>query len=95
LVWQWLLKVLAGLSLKAAAEAVRLPFALETVCRLRRKLQQQLDCLRAWLCRTQPPPASRQANPLLQTVEHLRAVFPHGSCPVVEFQLHFQHSFLG
>ena len=33
LVWPWLLERLAGLSLKAAADKLRLPFALESVCR--------------------------------------------------------------
>ena len=95
LVWPWLLKLLAGLSLKAAAEKVRLPFALETVFRLRRKLRQQLDRLRSRLCREQSPPVSVQADPLLQTLEHLREVFPDSVCPPADFQLHFQHPFLG
>jgi len=95
LVWPWLLKLLAGLSLKAAAEKVRLPFALETVYRLRRKLRRQLDRLRARLCREQSPPVSGHSDPLLQTVEHLRQVFPCSACPPAEFQLHFQRPFLG
>ncbi len=95
LVWQWLLKLLAGLSLKAAAEKVRLPFALETLYRLRRKLRRQLDRLRARLCREQSPPVSAQTDPLLQTLEHLRTVFPGSGCPLADFQLHFQHPFLG
>ncbi len=49
LVWQWLVKLLAGLSLKAAVEKLRLPFALETLYRLRRKLRQRLDHLRTRL----------------------------------------------
>jgi hypothetical protein len=95
LVWQWLVKVLAGLSLKAAAEKLRLPFALETLYRLRRKLRQRQDHLRIRLCRQQKPPASSHTDPLLQTVEHLREVFPRSECPPVDFQLHFQHPFLG
>jgi hypothetical protein len=43
LLWQWLVKLLAALSLKAVAEKLRLPFALETLYRLRRKLRQWLD----------------------------------------------------
>jgi hypothetical protein len=95
LVWQWLVKVLAGFSLKAAAEKLRLPFALETVYRLRRKLRRQLDHLRAQLCREQSPPGSVLSDPLLQTAEHLRAVFPRSQCPPSDFQLHFQRPFLG
>jgi hypothetical protein len=95
LVWQWLVQVLAGLSLKVAAEKLRLPFALETFYRLGRKLRRQLDRLRVRLCCEQSPPASRQTDSLLQTVEHLRAVFPSGACPPAAFQLYFQHPFLG
>jgi len=95
LVWQWLVKLLAGFSLKAATEKLRLPVALETMYRLRRGLGRQLNALRTRLCREQTPPVSRHTNPLLQTVEHLQTVFPGGACPPVDFQLHFQHPFLG
>ena len=95
LVWRLLVQVLAGLSLKAAAENVRLPFALETIYRLRRSLQRGLDRVRTWLCREQSPPVSTHTDPLLQTVVHLRTVFPDSECPLATFQLHFQHPFLG
>lgn len=95
LVWRWLVELLAGLSVKAAAEKVRLPFALETVYRLRCRLARGLDRVRTRLCREQPPPVSRQAEALLQTVEHLRAVWPRSACPLTEFQLHFQSPLLG
>lgn len=94
-VWPWLVEVLAGLSLKAAAEKLRLPFALETLYRLRRRLRRGLDRVRTRLCREQSPPASGQTDPWLQTVEHLRAVFPDSACPPAAFQLRFQHPFLG
>ncbi len=95
LLWQLLVRLLAGASLKAAAEKLRLPFALESVYRLRRQLRQRLDLIRARLCREQAPPASAQSDPLLQTVEHLQAVFPRNECAPVAFQLRFQHPFLG
>ena len=95
LVWRWLVEVLAGLSLKAAAEKLRLPFALETVYRLRRGLRQCLASVRTWLCQEQSPPISSHTDPLLQTVEHLRAVFPDHECPPAAFQLRFQRPFLG
>jgi len=93
--WQWLIQWLAGASLKAAVEKLRLPFALESVYRLRRKLRQQLDRVRSLLCREQKPPPSAQSDPLLQTAEHLRAVFAHSDCPTAAFQLHFQRPLLG
>jgi hypothetical protein len=95
LLWQLLIRLLAGASLKAAAEKLRLPFALETVYRLRRELRRKLDLLRARLCCQQPPPASAQTDPLLQSVEHLQSVFPGGECAPAAFQLRFQHPFLG
>jgi hypothetical protein len=95
LLWRWLVEVLAGLSFKAAAEKLRLPFALETVYRLRRGLRQGLASVRARLCREQAPPASGRADPLLQTVEHPRAVFSGSGCPPADFQLHFQRPLLG
>jgi hypothetical protein len=93
--WRWLVELLAGLSVKAAVERLRLPFALETVYRLHRRLRRGLDEVRTRLWRAQPPPASQQVLPLLQTVEHLRAVFSESACPPADFQLHFQHPFLG
>ena len=95
LLWQWLVKLLAGLSLKTAAEKLRLPFALETMYRLRRSLRQRLDQVRTRLCREQSPPAGAHADPLLQTVEHLQLLFPGGACPPADYQLQFQQPFLG
>ncbi|MEW6306749.1 MAG: hypothetical protein AB1705_25055 [Verrucomicrobiota bacterium] len=94
-VWLWLVELLAGLSVKAAAEKLRLPFALESVYRLGRKLRQQLAHWRAQLCREQPPPASARTDPLLQTVEHFQSVFAREVCPPAAFQLCFQQSFVG
>jgi len=94
-VWPWLVELLAGLSVKATAEKQRLPFALESVYRLRRKLRARLDALRSRLGREQPPPASQQVDPLLHAVEHLRSVFADEVCPPAAFQLRFQQSFVG
>jgi hypothetical protein len=93
--WNWLIQWLASVSLKAAVEKLRLPFVLETVYRLRRQLRGRLDRLRSLLCREQKPPQSAQSDPLLQTAEHLRAVFARAVCPPAEFQVHFQRPFLG
>ena len=95
LVWSWLVATLAGCSLKATVEKLRLPFALETVYRLRRTLRRGLAGWRTRLCREQAPPPSTHSDPLPQTVEHLQAVFPRSVCPPAAFQLHFQSPFLG
>ena len=93
--WKWLIELLAGLSLKAAVEKLRLPFALETMYRLRRRLRGHLHALRTQLCREHKPPASTRTDPLLHTVEHLQALFPRSGCPVAAFQRDFQRPFLG
>jgi len=95
LLWSWLAELLAGLSPKAAFEKLRLPFALESFYRLRRKLRERLDAFRSRLCRTQKPPASAHTDPLMQTIEHLRRVFSCSLCAPAAFQLHFQRPFLG
>lgn len=84
-----------GVALKAAAEALHTPFALETFYRLRHRLRRHLDVVRAALCQEQKAPASLQSDPLLQTSEHLRVIFPTSGCPVAAFQLRFQRPLLG
>lgn len=93
--WRWLVELLGGLSLKAAFEKLGLPFALESFYRLRRRLRGRLDDLRSRLSREQTPPSSSHADPLLQTMEHLQALFPTQSCPPAAYQLRFQRPFLG
>jgi hypothetical protein len=95
LVWPWLVKLLAGLSRKAAAEELRLSFALETFYRLGRRLHRRLDALRTRLCREQPPAASPHSDPLHQTVAQLQTVLAGSPCPPADFQLRFQQPFLG
>lgn len=93
-VWQLLKRLLSGGSIKAAVEALRLPFALESLYHLLHRLKGRLSQVRSLLCREQKAPASSQTDPLLQTVEHLRKVFPRGACPPSDFQLHFQRPLL-
>jgi len=86
---------LAGASVKAAAQSVVAPLALETFYHVLSRLRQRLDALRCCLCGRQRAPDSSQADPLLQTIEHLQAVFAGTPCPVSEFQFSFQQPFLG
>jgi len=88
--WRLLDRLLAGGSIKAVAEALGLPFALETVYHLLHRLRQRLARVRSALCREQKPPASSQTDPLLQTAEHLQSLFPRSVCPPGDFQLRFQ-----
>lgn len=91
LLWKLLSSLLAGASIRAGAGS--LPFALETLYALVRRLRRRLDAVRCLLCRRQQPPASSQADPLLQTIEHLQSVFPHH--PIEDFQILFQSPLLG
>jgi hypothetical protein len=95
LLWALLCRLLTGASLKAAAQSLRLPFALETLYHVRRRLRRRLAGLRPWLCQQQKPPASEEADPLLQTVRHLQALFPAAACPLQEFQLRFARPLMG
>jgi len=90
-----LAELLSGASLKAAAEALRTPFALETFYRLRQKLRCRLDAVRTCLCRERAAPASRRSDPLGQTIEHLHAIFPGGGGALAGFQVRFQRAILG
>jgi hypothetical protein len=94
-VWKLLEELLAGGSVKAAVERLKLPFALETFYHLLGRLRRRLDVLRAWLCRRQKEPESSQADALLQTVEHFRSVFKEAVCPAGEFQAVFQQALMG
>lgn len=91
--WQLLLGLLAGSSLKSVAQGLRLPFALETLYGVTRRLRRRLDVVRTFLCREQMPPQSAHSDALLQTVEHFAALFA-GSA-IQEFQLHFQRPLMG
>jgi hypothetical protein len=95
LLWKLLCQLLAGLSLKAGAESLALPFALETLYQLRQRLELRLGVLRPWLCQKQKPPAGSGSDPLLHTVSHLQALFPEAVCPLGEFQLLFCRPLLG
>lgn len=95
LLWKLLGQMLAGVSAKAAAQSLRLPFVLETLYHLLHRLRQRLDAVRSFLCRQQKPPASSQSDPLLQTAEHLQAVFSKSLCPISAFQQLFQQPLLG
>jgi hypothetical protein len=93
--WQLLCRLVKGGSIKAAVEALKLPFGLETLYHLLQRLRGRLPDLRCLLCREQRAPASSQADPLLQTVEHLQSVFAEEACALSAFQQHFQRPLLG
>jgi hypothetical protein len=92
--WKVLQCLLEGDSIRATWKTLGLPFALESIYHLLQRLRQRMASVRSALCRKQSPPATSQADALLQTVEHLRNVFPESDCPVAAFQLDFQKPLL-
>ncbi len=94
LLWLVLLRLLAGASLQSAAQALPMPAeSLRGACR---RLRRLLDAVRTALCRvTKPPGNSSHSLPLLQTIEHLQAVFAQSDCPLQEYQLRFQKPLMG
>lgn len=95
ILWRLLCLLLAGCPLKAAAESLRAPFALETLYHLVGRLRGRLDVLRSLLFTWGQPPPSLRADPLAQTMDHLRAVFSDSACPTADFQCAFQRYFCG
>jgi hypothetical protein len=93
--WALLSGLLKGKSIRAAFELIGSPpFALETRYHLLHRLREELSSLRCLLSGEKKAPASTQSDPLLQTVEHLRLLFPKSPCPVADFQIHFQRPLL-
>ena len=90
-----LIELLANACVKTAVQNLRLPFPLETIYHLLQRLRRRLPEIRSRLCRRQKEPPSSQSDPLGHSVEHLQAVFPASLCPVSDFQLSFQHPFIG
>jgi len=93
--WRLLYRRLAGHSIKAAAEVLAAPFALETLYHLLQRLRRRLPDVRSRLCGEQQAPDSSQSDPLLQTVEHFRSVFADTACAPAAFQRRFQCPLMG
>ncbi|MBC8010674.1 MAG: hypothetical protein H7067_11330 [Burkholderiales bacterium] len=87
-----LVGLLAGTSVHAAAAAQPLlgPFSLLTFYRLAARLGRQNDHLRVLLSGVSTPPPCAHADPLRETIAHLRAVFAAAADLVAAFQLRFQ-----
>ena len=92
--WRLLQGIRQGLSIKAAWEKIPSPFCLETGYRLRATFARSQTFIRSLLLRAGALPKFTSAEPALQVIEHLRAVFPRSACPVADFQLRFQTAFL-
>ncbi len=93
--WKLLCQWLTGASVKAAAQSLRLPFALETLYQLLQRLRRRLPVLRPLLGQNQKAPESGDADPLGQTIRHFESVFPTAACPLQAFQMTFARPLMG
>ena len=58
------------------------------------RLRSHISHLRSYLNRRSRPPPTADADPLVQTIHHLRTAFTFHTDPIAGFQHHFQASFL-
>jgi hypothetical protein len=91
--WGFLKEILSGKKIGQAWETVASPFCLETGYKLWAGFLRNQSAIRVAL-HAVAAPARSDRDPILQTIEHMRAVFPRADCPVVAFQQSFQRSFL-
>jgi len=95
LVWQVVHKWLGGLSISASWQTITTPLALDSFYHLLQRLRHRITTLRTILSAVSRPPESKRQDPLLQTFEHLKVVFPKVSCPVEAFHQRFQSPLTG
>jgi hypothetical protein len=95
LLWQAVQKWLGGLSIRASWQTVTSPLALDSFYHLLQRLRRRLTVLRTTLSKAHRPPESQHTDPLLQTFEHMRLVFPQAACPTESFQQRFQSPLTG
>jgi hypothetical protein len=93
--WAILQGMLNGLSAKAASEKLRMLLSTDSVHRFLRRLRDRLGSVRAALLNLCRPPPSAAADPLFQTVQHLRCAFPLANNPIEAFQAVFQRPLMG
>jgi len=95
LVWQAVLRRLAGLSIRASWQTAATPLALDSFYHLIQRLRRRLSVLRTALSGIRRPPKSKHCDPLLQTFEHLRGAFSEEPCPIEAFQQRVQIPWTG
>jgi hypothetical protein len=78
--------------LKAYRMALPETFADSSAFRIFRRFVKAQSAIRSKLNRHSQPPSSSYSDPAIQTIAHLRAIFPSG-CAISSFQNYFQTSF--
>lgn len=89
--WRFLLAVLNRYSRKAAWEQAAPRFSMTSGYRLWKRLARSQFRIRTLCLGKRAPPQTVACEPLLQLIEHLRALFPTADA-LAEFQKHFQTS---
>ncbi|MCP3924205.1 MAG: hypothetical protein GY714_16625 [Desulfobacterales bacterium] len=93
-VWNFLNKVKDGICLSEAFKNAGTSIGDSNCYRIFKTFKYNQVRVRTMLSRIKdPPPMPHTKDPALQTITHLKYVFEGSSCPVSQFQYHFQASF--
>jgi hypothetical protein len=93
--WRFLKKVTEGKSLAGAFRESGGPIDRSSIYRIFKRFRDHQVRIRTYLVRLKDPPKLKHIkSAAIQTILHLKIVFKQSSCPVAQFQHHFQASFL-
>ena len=93
--WRFLDKIKDGMSPAGAFRASDSDMGTTAVYRVINRFKTSLSRIRTYLTRIKDPPKiNHSKDPAILTIFHLKSVFEKSSCPVTQFQHHFQTSFL-
>lgn len=93
-VWKFLEKIKEAASLAEAFRASDCTMEQTTPYRLSKKFKLKQSSIRTLLTRIKEIPMLQDtADAVIQTIVHLKSAFESGSCPISQFQHHFQTSF--
>lgn len=93
--WRFLENIKKGKSKLQAFVHAGSDLAPANCYRLYQRFRQNQSRIRPCLSRIKaPPPVRETADPVVQTVCHLKSIFKDNLCPVAQFQYVFQASFL-
>ncbi len=92
--WRFIEQLRQGRSIKAAWERSGIHLSLDTGYQIHKRLCLCQSVLRTRLSGRGPPPETKSAGlPIFQVFDHLKGAFGD-QCPVREYQIEFQQSFL-
>ena len=92
--WRFIEQLRQGRSIKSAWEQAAVRLSLDTGYQIHKQLCLCQSVLRTRLSSRGPPPETKSAGlPIFQVFDHLKGAFG-SQCPVSEYQIAFQRSFL-